>query len=174
MRAMKQQGWRGLGVLLNLLLVQGCGARSSAGSWQGSPGGGTPAEAGVPVRDAAPPVRDGAVTLRDSCLRLPASEVQGRYTGDWKGTWSCPENQPVGVNGDLHFVLVPAGEPDTFDVRGEMRGTVLSGNAFFGTIEGSMGCTALSAELPEIIIGWDEGLRLTGRMQAECVPKSSG
>ncbi|MCA9672893.1 MAG: hypothetical protein KC503_45190 [Myxococcales bacterium] len=147
---------RALIVAATLLLAVGCGARSgqrSAHDSDGSP---------VPPRDSG--VRDNLLLdtpgppldMRrvDSCLPIPASQVQGTYAGKWTGTYRCPGQLSVTVNGELKFTLSPADTPDSFRVRGDMVGTVVSVGVPFATpIEGTMGCTALDAQLPRIAVG---------------------
>lgn len=157
-----------LGQLALLILVgvlsMGCGARS--GHVQGD-GGWLP-----PRRDSAPP-RDGVVPhdarprdlprpvdlfRPDSCLPIPASAVSGFYTGVWNGTNSCPGDPATPLSGTLSFELLPAGST-SFSVRGKMNGIIQRGGPggpgvpFFATIDGAMGCTALSAKLEVNVLG---------------------
>jgi hypothetical protein len=134
------------------LSMLGCGGRSTIGA-------GGPAHRG--------PGGDG-----ESCVPIPASQVRGTYVGSWQGSIRCPEE--TAVAGEVSFELVPAGEPDAFAVRGKLSGTVTD-PAFpmqhiHGEIEGTMGCTALSAEL-SAGVGGTEGpaLPLEGRMTATFV-----
>jgi hypothetical protein len=71
----------------------------------------------------------------------------------------------VSVSGKLFFSLTPAGSPDSFKVQGSMDGFVDPGVPFGTSIQGSMGCTSLSAQLPEIVVG-SGGIiyKLTGSM----------
>jgi hypothetical protein len=134
------------------LSMIGCGGRSTIGA-------GGPAPRG--------PGGDG-----QSCVPIPATQVQGTYTGSWQGSIRCAE--ATAVAGEVSFELVPAGEPDAFAVRGKLSGTVTD-PAFpmqyiHGEIEGTMGCTELSAEL-SAGVGGTEGpaLPLEGRMTATLV-----
>lgn len=144
-------------ILTLWLLLPGCGRRAVVG-----PG----AEAGA---------TDGAVvdrsflqdrSMRDACLPIPSKLVQGSYIGLWKGQWRCPGAPTEGVNGKLSFSLSPSGSPEQYKVQGFMSGTVAPAMAFQGTISGSMGCTALKANLPDIAVS-PGGIiyRLRGTMQ---------
>lgn len=155
------------------LLGLGCGGRSALlgggepqGSGDGAPaadgywlmdGGVSPVDNGWwrregAVRDAPTP-RDAAV-VPDSCLPIPAAAVQGAYYGQWQGTWTCPSmGTAMGLAGDLKFSLLPTGGPESFAVEGSMAGTVEPGLPFSTSITGVMGCTTLSATLPDIVVG---------------------
>jgi hypothetical protein len=154
---------------LGAVLVAACGGRSAlgtAGSWtDGKPSskldGGTrdaprardwrwPFD-GRPPRDIRPQPRDRSV--KDTCLPIPASQVTGSYVGGWKGSWKCPGQPWTSLSGDLSFKLTPAGSPDAFNVKGTMKGYVDPGFPFKSSITGTMGCTSLSAALPDIMVG---------------------
>jgi hypothetical protein len=97
------------------------------------------------------PLTDGA--HGDACLPIPADEVRGYYVGTWKGTWSCPGQSKSPVSGEMSFDLIPDGKPESFKVTGTMNGMVQSVAPFSSSISGRMGCTALSASLPNIRVG---------------------
>jgi hypothetical protein len=139
-------------LLVLVAWLAGCGGRSTIG-------GGGPA---LPA-----PGGDG-----QSCLPIPATQVRGTYAGSWQGSIRCPEE--TAVAGEVSFELVPAGEPDAFAVRGKLSGTVTDPafpmQLISGEIEGTMGCTTLSAQL-SAGVGGTEGpaLPLEGRMTATLV-----
>lgn len=152
-----------------VLCFGGCGGRAVPTFQEGGPGankdgawitdGGVVAwDHGILRRDANTIAWDSRLPrdapVGDSCLPIPAKAVQGSYAGKWKGTWSCPAiGQNMAVSGSLQFTLTPAGSPESFYVKGSMSGYVEPGIPFSSTITGTMGCTSLSASLPNIIIG---------------------
>lgn len=145
-------------LILLWLLLPGCGRRAVVGV----PG----AEAGA--TDGA--ARDRSVPqdrpVGDACLPIPSKLVQGSYAGTWKGQRRCPGAPSEGVNGKLSFSLSPSGSPDQYKVQGSMSGTVALVMTFMGTISGSMGCTALKANLPDITVSSGAIIyRLRGTMQ---------
>lgn len=158
--------------LIPLLVLAGCGGRSGLGLPSGVP----PVADGIsPARDASvdgPLLRPDAPRWPDqrvapdwwSCLPIPATQVEGYYEGAWKGVWKCPGQPGASLGGTLSFKLY-AGSPDSFAVAGDMSGTVSPGLPFGTMISGTMGCTALSADLPEIIVGSGAVLtKLTGAL----------
>jgi hypothetical protein len=152
-------------VLLLVVGLLGCGGRSALVG----PGGQVPqpqdgrvpgdgARDGFRRSDGGPrrDVRPWPLDLYsvDSCLAIPSGMVQGTYSGSWSGTWHCPGQGAQQVSGDLKFTLYPAGSPEAFTVVGKMSGYVVSSGFPFDTdINGTMGCTALSAQLPQILVG---------------------
>lgn len=108
------------------------------------------AEAGTP--DGAAATDNSVVDRRvhDACLPIPSKSVQGSYSGTWKGKWTCPGAPAEGVNGKLSFTLSPATSPEQYKVQGSMSGSVVPVMTFKGSIAGTMGCTALAANLPDI------------------------
>lgn len=97
---------------------------------------------------------DGPVA--DACLPIPAAQVQGQYTGSWKGTWHCPGMGQQPVNGTLSFYLNPSGGSNSFSVYGMMKGQVVGSPVpmpFETKVAGTMGCVALSADLPAVNVG---------------------
>jgi len=151
--------------------LAGCGARSSALD----AGDGGRFDVGVRLdaardhardrgRDRALP-RDGPPA--DACLNLPAKEVTGTYSGNWKGTWRCggPFDSPI--SGTLVFTLSPAGSPDDFKVVGTMKGHVDSDLSFVSSMKGTMSCTALVTQLPDVVVG--DLLYLEGKTSATYV-----
>lgn len=104
--------------------------------------------------------------LRDACLPIPAKQVSGKYAGTWKGIWRCPGLKGEAVSGTLSFRLSPAGSPESFNVNGAMTGTVQPVMTFKGSIKGKMGCTALSASMPDITVSSGALIfNLTGAMR---------
>ena len=159
--------------LTALVLLAGCGGLSGLSLSTGVPG----SDGASPARDAA--AVDGAlprpdaprwpdqrvVPDRSSCLPIPAWQVEGYYEGSWKGVWKCPGQSGTSVGGTLSFKLYAQTGPDSFGVAGDMSGTVSPGLPFGTMISGTMGCTALSADLPEIIVGSGAILtKLTGAL----------
>ncbi len=155
---------RGGLVLSGVLLLVGCGGRSSLlpGARQD---GGTPSDAHTdgPQRRDGPYLRDAPVwpdqrrptdlLAKDSCLPIPSGQVEGYYEGGWKGTWKCQGQPHTSVSGVLSFKLYASGSPESFGVGGDMSGMVDPGVPFGSAIQGSMGCTSFSAQLPGIIVG---------------------
>ena len=86
---------------------------------------------------------------KDSCLPLPSKSVQGSY----QGTLKCPGVGNSPISGTMQFTLSPASAPEAFTVKGSMSGTVTGFMPFTSSISGSMGCTFLSAALPDIKVG---------------------
>ncbi len=91
---------------------------------------------------------------KDSCLPLPSKQVQGSYAGTWKGTLNCPKlGGKSSISGSMKFSLSPSGSPESFKVKGSMSGTALGYMPFTSSISGTMGCTNLNANLPDIVVG---------------------
>ncbi len=146
---------RSLYVVLSVtLLLTACGSRSAyfpLGSGdKPADGGGNPSQEGGLARDAAL-LRDAA--RLDSCLPVPSEKVQGRYQGQWEGVVECFDATPVDkIKGQMFFSLEPSGRPESFNVRGSMKGQMLKVFTFSATIEGTMSCTSLEAKLPDIVV----------------------
>ena len=90
----------------------------------------------------------------DSCLPLPSKQVQGSYSGTWKGVLDCPKlGGKSSISGTVQFSLSPAVSPEAFTVKGTMTGTALGYMPFASSISGAMSCTTLVANLPDIKVG---------------------
>lgn len=170
-----------LTLVLSATVLVGCGGRSGLFPWHNGYSDGSP----PPKKDAAVTRdgfqrRDGRMlrdvrvprdrATKDACLPIPAYQVQGSYTGNWEGIWKCSNQKGTTINGTLQFTLTPSGSPDSFKVKGGMKGMVLGGFPFYGDIQGTMGCTSLWASMPKIVVG-SGGLiyELTGDMSGQFV-----
>jgi len=167
-----------LGLSIMAAVLCGCGGRTGLvgqGAGGGADGGKVAWDVGG-VADGRSATRDGAAAVdqgtprdtrsRDACLPIPAKKVSDTYKGTWKGKWSCGGVKPESISGTLSFKLSPAGSPDNFNVSGSMTGTVVLGLTFKGSINGKMGCTSLSAAMPDITVGSGPVLyQLTGTMR---------
>lgn len=152
-RTMRRQLVMGAVTLALAVAAGACGGRAVPGDAAVSPGdadGGGPGD-GPRAGDGPPLPRDQLV--RDSCLPIPAKQVTGSYSGQWKGVLKCKGMPQTSISGTLGFTLTPAGSPEAFKVKGSMSGTVFGGLPFAGPISGAMGCTALTAGLPDIKVG---------------------
>lgn len=160
------------------VLLLGCGGRSGLGT---PPVPALDGGATVDARKDGPPRRDGPwlrdapywpdmrrppdLMAKDSCLPIPASQVEGYYDGGWKGSWKCPGQPHTPVSGSLSFKLYAAGGPESFAIAGSMDGMVSPGIPFGSMIKGTMGCTSLNAQLPDILVGSGALMyKLTGTM----------
>lgn len=100
---------------------------------------------------------DGGVhdALPDGCLPIPAHQARGKYSGTWKGSMSCPGLAPWDVDGQLTLELSPAGSPASFKVAGTMTGVISATYSFSTSLNGSMGCSKLTATMAEITVNVD-------------------
>ena len=154
-----------------LLASASCGGRSSIGtSIPGRYDGAIHTYDGIsPIGDALPwkkdkwPVTpDHAVVIKPDlyrppdlgCLPIPAGQVNGKYSGAWKGTLSCPGLSQQTMSGTLSLTLAKvAGSASLFKATGSLEGKLDLGLPVAGSFSGTMSCTALKADVPQIVIG---------------------
>lgn len=94
---------------------------------------------------------DGDLGGSDACLPIPAKDVEGGYVGTWNGTYTCP-GYSYPVSGTLNFTLSPAASKNSFKVKGDMKGTLDLWYTLKASVSGNMGCSALTATMPDISI----------------------
>jgi hypothetical protein len=118
--------------------------------WPGPERGVVVPDFGVhPVPDKAKPLPDKSLPLDKSCLPLPASQIEGGYVGQWKGSFTCLPGTTV--NGDLKFTLTSIGS-SMLQVSGSFVGSMY-GFPLSSNIGGSMSCTTFGGSLPAVVAG---------------------
>lgn len=166
MKNYKKTDFCGLSAIcLLVLLLPACGGRSGLFSSSG-PGGRDGGIDGLSFLDLSGVDRQGSWETRrpdrgrpdaarkdqmprDSCLPIPAKQVEGTYAGTFSGTLTC---QGFGspISGTVEFTLAASGSTTTFKVQGKMKGNATALFTFTSSIAGTMGCTNLTASLPDL------------------------
>jgi len=152
-----------VGLVPALLLLAGCGSRSSPFFAHGTADGGLLGETAL-----RPPREFGARDLspvRDRiCLPVPEGQVSGKYQATWNGSWTCPGSPAIGMAGHIIFELTPGAGAGALTMKGTMFGAAPF-PVFSGTVSGSMSCTLLTATVPNIDLGG--GVAASGSLSGE-------
>ena len=115
--------------------------------------------------------RDGGVAGgeaggSDACLPIEATKVKGKYSGTWSGVYLCPNAAPWNITGTLSIDMKPVSGAKSFQVTGEMKGVADQVYKIKGAVEGTMGCSNLTATMGRIAVTlWVFGVPITYYMK---------